>query len=196
LTLDVLHQATVSHLIPGSTGSRADTGLEPHDRVAVDLREVVTDAAHDLDAAAARRSVALQIDAPEDSVSVTASEESLRRLFVILIDNAVRYTPPGGVVRVAVTRVNGSGAAVDVTDSGMGIEPGDRPRVFDRFYRGEAARAEAADGLGLGLSIARTIVQHHQGGLISCRMDAKGCRDGDDISAMGDQRSRRLWESI
>jgi heavy metal sensor kinase len=175
---DVVHQAErLSRLIDDLlTLARADAGLEPHDRVPLDLRDVVADAARDLEPTAARRSIAVHLDAPVDPVGVTASEASLRRLFVILLDNAVRYTPPGGVVQVAVTLANGSGAAVHVTDSGIGIDPGDRLRVFDRFYRGEAARAEAADGVGLGLSIARTIVQHHHGTIdLGAGPDGKGC---------------------
>jgi signal transduction histidine kinase len=90
----------------------------------------------------------------------------LRRVLGILLDNALKYTPRGGLVTVA-TRSTGMEALVEVRDTGIGITPDALPHVFDRFYRADAARA-ASSGAGLGLSIARRIIELH-GGTISVR---------------------------
>jgi len=103
---------------------------------------------------------------------------------VILFDNAMKYTPPGGAVSVQVSMPGGDvrsapAIVIDVVDSGAGLEPADRLRAFDRFYRGAEARRISPDGSGLGLSIARTIVERHGGEIsLSSRQDsqsAQGC---------------------
>jgi signal transduction histidine kinase len=86
----------------------------------------------------------------------------LRQLIVILVDNALRYTPQGGSVGVDVGR-SANQATVTVTDSGIGIEQAALRRVFDRFYRADDARNRDSGGAGLGLSIARQLVEEHGG---------------------------------
>jgi signal transduction histidine kinase len=82
---------------------------------------------------------------------------------VILLDNAVKFTPTGGQVSLSVRRADGR-ATVTVTDTGVGIPPAELPRIYDRFYRGGDAR-QRADGAGLGLSIAKWIVDAHASSL-------------------------------
>jgi two-component system, OmpR family, sensor histidine kinase CiaH len=83
----------------------------------------------------------------------------VRQLLVILLDNAVKFTSPGGEVTLSVRPEEGR-ATVTVADTGIGIPAGELPRIFDRFYRGDDARRRS-DGAGLGLSIAKWIVDAH-----------------------------------
>ena len=78
---------------------------------------------------------------------------------MILVDNAIRHSPKGGEVRVAV-RLDGSSAQLDVEDDGRGVNPDDMPHVFERFWRASGA---PTGGTGLGLAIAKWIVDRHQG---------------------------------
>src|SRR5207249_11957476 len=82
--------------------------------------------------------------------SVEADPDRVRQVLVILIDNAIKHTPPGGRVAVAV-RPEPSHVAIEIADTGPGIAPEHLPRVFERFYRADASRARAAGGTGLGL---------------------------------------------
>ena len=90
-----------------------------------------------------------------------------RQARLILVDNAIKYSPPGGRVSVHVDQTpNGTQPArarIAVTDQGIGIAPAERDRVFERFYRGTAARAGGEPGTGLGLAIARAIAERHGG---------------------------------
>jgi heavy metal sensor kinase len=95
-------------------------------------------------------------------VRISGDETRLRQVFYNLLDNAIKYTPAGGTVRLTVEAKN-EDAIVVVADSGIGIPPEHLPRVFDRFYRADRARSRAEGGTGLGLSIARTIVNAHGG---------------------------------
>ncbi|HLY30844.1 MAG TPA: HAMP domain-containing sensor histidine kinase [Ktedonobacterales bacterium] len=97
-----------------------------------------------------------------EPVTVLADPGQLRQLALILLDNAIKYTPVGGKIRLAVTR-NGARAAFSVTDTGIGIDPADRPHIFERFYRADRARERDEYGSGLGLAIARWIVEAHGG---------------------------------
>jgi signal transduction histidine kinase len=87
---------------------------------------------------------------------------SLRRLFLILIDNAVKYTPASGKVEVSLHRNDGF-AVAEVRDTGIGIAQTDLPNVFERFYRADKARTRELGGVGLGLSIGRWITEVHLG---------------------------------
>jgi signal transduction histidine kinase len=87
---------------------------------------------------------------------------ALRRLFLILVDNAVKYTPDGGAVHVSMAVEDGR-AMIEVRDNGVGIAAADAPRIFDRFYRVSADRSRQTGGVGLGLAIARWIATCHGG---------------------------------
>jgi heavy metal sensor kinase len=147
--------------------ARSDAGVEPAATTTVDLGALVAETTDALRPALARAGVTLDlnIDVAPAPLTVTGHAESLRRLLVILLDNAIKYTPRDGHVTVRVSRAP-QGAAIDVIDSGTGLDATDRVRAFDRFYRGTVARQRAPEGSGLGLSIARTIVDRH-GGVIS-----------------------------
>jgi signal transduction histidine kinase len=104
----------------------------------------------------------VQLDLPVlEEAPARLNTELVARLLGVLVDNAIRYTPSGGCVQVTVTRQPGGEAVLEVCDSGVGIPESERPRIFDRFYRGAGARALRPDGSGLGLAIAKTIVRAH-----------------------------------
>ncbi|MFL5733787.1 MAG: sensor histidine kinase, partial [Chloroflexia bacterium] len=100
-------------------------------------------------------------------VMVRGEPDRLKQVLINLVDNALRYTPPEGEVRLSVADDASTGQAVlRVRDTGPGILPADLPRIFDRFYRGDPSRARSTGSTGLGLAIARAIVQAH-GGIIT-----------------------------
>jgi len=124
------------------------------------LDDVVMDAVHGWQGVAARHGVQLDVQTMEESPA-RLDVVYVERLVGILLDNAVRYTPRGGVVRVDVQSANGA-AILSVSDTGIGIPPEERLRVFERFFRGVDARTMSHDGSGLGLPIARWIADAHQ----------------------------------
>jgi len=123
------------------------------------LDDVVMDAVHAWQGAATHRGVQLDVQTMEESPA-RLDPIYVERLVGILLDNAVRYTPRGGVVRVDVQSANGA-AVLSISDTGIGIPADERRRVFERFFRGADARAMSHDGSGLGLPIARWIADAH-----------------------------------
>lgn len=99
----------------------------------------------------------------EENVLALADRDMLKQCCRVLCDNATKYTPAGGVIRLRARRAKDGGAAIEVQDSGIGISREDVSRVFDRFYRSDPARGRNSGGAGLGLSIARWIVESHGG---------------------------------
>ena len=143
------------------TLSRADAGKVALHRESVDLADLVRDVATHLGVLAEEKAQTITVDAPA-SFLVSADRTVLRLALVNLVDNAVKYAPSGTVVSVAVRQRDGT-ATVAVTDAGPGIAREHLPRIFDRFYRVDAARSRAAGGAGLGLAIARWAVEAHGG---------------------------------
>jgi len=125
----------------------------------VPLREAAAEAAAVLEPRAKAEGKALAIDAAEDAVAA-ADRQALVRILTNLLDNAGKYSPPGGTVRLAARRVDG---AVEIAgeDEGPGIAPEHLPRVFERFYKGDPARA--SEGVGLGLAIVKHLARAHGG---------------------------------
>jgi len=138
------------------TLARADAGQEVTLRL-LPLRPLMEEAARQARLLATGHEVALAAVA---EVTARADADALRQLLLILIDNALKYTPAGGVVTLALGR-EGNEARFSVADTGMGIAPEDLPRIFERFYRADAARE--VGGSGLGLAIARWIAAQHGG---------------------------------
>jgi len=161
------------------TVARADAGVESPPMERMDLRTIAGDAATEIRAAVDTRALRFRLTLPDDIVPVVGNPESLHRLMVILLDNAVKYTPAPGDVSMSVSlSSNGSprAAILAVTNTGPGISAEDRPRVFDRFYRGTRARQLAPEGAGLGLSIAQTITDRHGGSIEIAAIGAgQGC---------------------
>ncbi|MEN5181544.1 HAMP domain-containing sensor histidine kinase [Comamonas testosteroni] len=143
----------------------------------MDLRGLLADVVEQAAALGAPHSVWVEWDAldgadagtamPAGPVAVYADADRLRQALVIVLDNAVRYSERGATVHVALRRVAARGDRLEievvVRDEGIGIDADELPHVFERFLRGRRARAHRADGTGIGLSIAQSIVQRHQG---------------------------------
>ena len=99
----------------------------------------------------------------EEGVMALADHDMLKQCCRVLCDNATKYTPAGGMIRLRARRSPDGGAMIEVQDSGIGISREDVSRVFDRFYRSDPARGRSSGGAGLGLSIAKWIVESHGG---------------------------------
>ena len=140
--------------------ARADAGAElRHESVELDrvLMDVVGEARHLV------RGQRLEIESLEPCV-VRGDGDRLKQLFLILVDNAIKYTPAPGNVSVSLRRGSSTGV-FEVRDSGIGISPSDLPRVFERFYRADRARSRDPAGTGLGLAIGQWITAEHGGKL-------------------------------
>jgi two-component system OmpR family sensor kinase len=132
-------------------------------REPVDLLDLARDATHDAAAIAPDRNVELEVTGDGAPV-VLGDDARLRQVFGNLLTNAVTHTPAGTPIRVRIGADNASGlAAVEVADEGPGLSTEQRARVFERFYRADAARTRASGGSGLGLSIVAALVAAHGG---------------------------------
>lgn len=125
------------------------------------LDETIREAAGHASDAAHRARVALRLEEIPDMV-VAGDRDLLRQAFDNLIENALKYTPAGGSVRVHGRR-DDHRAVIEVADTGLGIPAEALPRIFDRFYRLDASRSRRTGGTGLGLSIVRAVVERHGG---------------------------------
>jgi len=124
------------------------------ERVPIDLCACVREGVARFGEVAARKRITLVAELPAQDCTVQADEESLRQILDNLLDNAFKYTPEGGKVRARILRRPGE-LRFEVEDSGIGIEPADQARVFERFYRVDKARSRDLGGTGLGLSIVK-----------------------------------------
>lgn len=104
----------------------------------------------------------VELETASDSAAVNSDPEALRQIFTNLFDNALRHTPPGGRIRVAVQRAKHQ-AVVSVSDTGSGIPADHLPRIFERFYRVDPGRSRQEGGTGLGLAIVKHLVEAHGG---------------------------------
>ena len=127
----------------------------------VDLQALTAELAEPFGLLAEQHEVALETRCAA-GLTVWGDGHLLRRLIANLLDNALRHTPAGGRVELAVAG-EGEGCHVTVADTGVGIEPEAVERIFDRFYRADSSRSREGGGAGLGLSIARRIVERHRG---------------------------------
>jgi two-component system OmpR family sensor kinase len=153
--------------------ARTDAGSYPMRRVRFYLDELVTGCLRSLRNVAAVRDVTLEHDAVPDLI-IAADEELLHRMLLNLVENAVKFTPAGGRVRVTAAP-DGGRYVLEVTDTGEGIPAEDQPRIFERFYRAARPRSDGAPaGAGLGLPIALWIAEAHGGTLVLARSDASG----------------------
>ena len=111
-----------------------------------------------------QKQIAITVELAADLPRVRGDAALLRDVLQNLVDNAIQYTPPGGKILISAERKNGE-VIIAVTDTGIGIPLSDQERIFERFYRVDAARSREAGGTGLGLSIAKHIVEVHGGDL-------------------------------
>jgi signal transduction histidine kinase len=139
--------------------SEAESGAMPLHREPVPLAEVVERAVDLYRDVADAKGVTLVAKSAAEAVA-DADRVRIEQVAANLLDNAIKYTAPGGSVTIEAARDNG-GALVRVTDTGVGIPTAELPRIWERLFRGDASRAER--GLGLGLSLVKAIVEAHGG---------------------------------
>ena len=142
--------------------SLADAGQLQLVQTDVDLSSLLDGISDSVQAVAEERGVRLRSIVPQEPLVVVGDADRLRQVLGNLVSNALRYTPAGGNVTLRAWEQGGQ-VRVAVSDTGPGIAPKDLPHVFDRFYRADAARDRASGGSGLGLSIARALVEAHGG---------------------------------
>lgn len=137
------------------------------------LSVLLEDAVGQVQAQASAQRLTLSVQEVPDGVDVKVDAMRLRQVLVIVLDNAIRYSRPGGEVRVSWTLAEGM-HCLHVQDDGIGIPDDELPHLFERFNRGRLARAHRADGTGIGLSIAATLLKAHGGRLEFRSLEGQG----------------------
>ena len=140
-----------------------------------DAAELLSQTARLMQPLADKKHIALDIRNCDAHV-IQADEQKIKQLMLILVDNAVKYTPDGGEVHVGFEKAPQGRVRFFVQDTGIGIAKEDQRRIFDRFYRVDKARSREMGGNGLGLSIAQEIVNLHQGSIEVTSTLGKGTR--------------------
>jgi two-component system sensor histidine kinase CiaH len=144
--------------------ARADSNQQMIERVLFPLNVVVREVIDSFEPLAAKKGIQLDMDL-EPEIEFLGDEDRLKQLTVILLDNAIKYTPQGGKATVSLKQRD-SHVELIVSDTGVGIESEHLNKVFDRFYRVDKARSRDICGTGLGLSIAEWIVKEHKGSIL------------------------------
>jgi two-component system phosphate regulon sensor histidine kinase PhoR len=145
--------------------SRIESGAIKVNARPVPVRAIVSGALEALPSGRWDGGVELSVEVPAEPLLVYGDQRQLERVVINLVDNALKFTAPGGRVTVQVD-ADGSYARLTVADTGTGIPAGELVQIFDRFFRGATARQQASPGSGLGLAITQSIVDRH-GGQIS-----------------------------
>jgi heavy metal sensor kinase len=143
--------------------ARADAGLQLHCE-ALDLAQLTRDVGEQLQPMAEANGLHFEVCAPA-AVPIVADEDRLLQVFFNLVENALKYTPPGGCVTLACSE-EAANALLTVSDTGPGIPPHALPHIFDRFYRVDESRQRVRGGEGLGLAIVHTLVEAHGGSIV------------------------------
>lgn len=156
------------------TLSRADAGQYPVNCRPLYLDELIAECAHSVRTLAAAKSITISVQSSGE-LPLSGDESLLTRMLLNLLDNAIKYTPAGGIIYVASSSTP-AGAQITVADNGSGIPTEFHSRIFERFFRADQARTRgnSAGGAGLGLSIAKWIAEAHRGTLTLTRSDATG----------------------
>jgi two-component system, OmpR family, sensor kinase len=143
--------------------SKLESGLVLLDLRPDDLRAAVEQAVEQAAAAARRRGVRLTMERPSAPIAIRHDPVRIGQVVANLVGNALKFTPRDGSVTVQVQGEPDGGASITVADTGIGIDPAELPRIFDRFFRGSGASEARGSGSGLGLAIVRSIVEMHNG---------------------------------
>jgi signal transduction histidine kinase len=145
------------------TLAKADQELSQPEFSQVHVRALLAELYEDCEILAGKKGITLHMQDIPDAIMV-GDRVRLRQMLLNLVDNAIKYTAPGGSVSIGMHRRDGE-AIVTVRDTGIGISEEHIEKIFDRFYRVDKARARELGGTGLGLSIARWIAELHRGRL-------------------------------
>jgi len=160
----ILHETEIlSHLIDQLLEmARADSGVSALKLVRTNLNETLEKACRQARVLAAAKQLTTAERLPDEPLWVEGDPAALERLFLIFLENAVKYTPSGGRIDVQLTSRDGIGIA-EIRDTGVGIAKEDISHIFERFYQADRSRSRENGGSGLGLAIARWIAQSHGG---------------------------------
>jgi heavy metal sensor kinase len=145
--------------------ARADSGTASVHLETLDLAEACRTVCQQCEPLAARRGLNLRFLPGRESYLVSGDARLLKSLLLILLDNAIKYTPAGGLVEVSLAAASAERAICHVRDTGIGIAEADLPCIFERFFRSDRARTRDEGGSGLGLAIADWIVNAHHGSI-------------------------------
>ena len=152
--------------------AEAETGALKLDWEEVDLPALLRGVVGLYEHVAEEKDIALRAELPE-RLSLRGDPKRIRQAVANLLDNAIKYTPPGGHIEVE-ARAEGEQVLISVKDTGMGIKPEELPKIWDRLYRGEAGQSQR--GLGLGLSLVRAVVLAHNGSVEAHSPPGQGSR--------------------
>ena len=148
------------------TLARADEGRAPLAVEECDLRDIIGDVAETAGILGESAGIAVTSEMPSTPVRMAVDRHRIREMLLNLVTNAIKYTQPGGTVALGLSLEDGS-VVFTVSDTGIGIAPGDLPHIFDRFWRADPARSRTGDrpGTGLGLAITKWIAEAHGGSI-------------------------------
>ena len=152
--------------------ARSDAGKDQPMYEEIDLADVLQGLTSDINVLCQDKELSLEINAGT-KVCVQGDKVNLRRLFLNVLDNAIRYTPHGGIISISLAQ-QGKTALVTIQDTGVGISLEHITNIFDRFYRVDKARSRADGGSGLGLAICKQIAEAHGGGISVVSQAGKG----------------------
>ncbi len=141
----------------------------------VDLAATCQEAARRIQSLADAKQVTIKL-ASQGAVALQADPEDLQLVWVNLLENAVRYSPEGAAIEVGITRTASNLVQVTFADHGPGIAPNELPRIFDRFYRGDASRTRSTGGFGLGLAISKAVIEAYGGTIRAESASPQGTR--------------------
>jgi len=144
--------------------ARSDSDPAAFERNTIDLSSMLNDVSTQASTLAQEKHLKIVPQIPNQPVVIAGDELSLRRLFMALVDNAVKYTSEHGTVWINLD-IEDKQAVIRIRDTGIGISNEDLPRVFDRFWRADKVRSRDEGGTGLGLAIAKGITERHGGTL-------------------------------
>jgi signal transduction histidine kinase len=166
--------------------SRVQGQPKPKLGTLVSLTELITDVASELTPSAAARAVELRLEVPDDDrLAIVGAADDLTRALTNLVANAIRHTDPGARVELLGRRTESGGVQVAVVDACGGIPEASLRRVFDTGWRGTPSRSGDDGGAGLGLAIARGVVESHLGEIAVHNVEG-GCRFEVDLPALSE----------
>ena len=140
--------------------SNIESGVTTLIKTEAEVKDLITDAIERLREQMKRAGLEVTIEVPNDVPDVLVDKNRIERVLVNLVHNSIKFTPPGGHITISAS-IGDEGVVISVADTGVGIDPADLPRIFERFYKADKART--GGGTGLGLAIARHTVEAHGG---------------------------------
>ena len=151
--------------------SNVESGVTTLAKTNVDVKTMILDATERLKEQIKRAGLEVSVEVPPKVPQAVIDRDRIERVVVNLIHNSIKFTPPGGHIKVSASSEK-EGVVVTVEDTGVGIDSADLPRIFERFYKADKART--GGGTGLGLAIARHTVEAHGGRIWAESTPGKG----------------------